>query len=156
LAGRTIGMAVVMRFGGTPKTPWYRFQAKSGGQLIEMATHQVDLLRYLMGEVQTVYAAGGTRINHKAQPDYDILDVNCMTLTFAGGEVANFSPNFISPHGSPEQARGMHIFCEGMTLSIANGLKVITADGTEEFPGGGDPMDREDAAFIQAVTEGRP
>jgi myo-inositol 2-dehydrogenase/D-chiro-inositol 1-dehydrogenase len=156
LSGRTVGMALVMRFGATPQTSWYHRQSKSGGQLIEMATHQVDQLRYLLGEAQTVYAAAATRINHKQRPDYDIFDVNCMTLTFANGAVANFSNNFISAHGSPAEARGVHIFAEDMTLSIGRSFKVITAGGTEEIPSGADAMLLEDTAFVRAVAEGRP
>ncbi|HET7560090.1 MAG TPA: Gfo/Idh/MocA family oxidoreductase [Limnochordia bacterium] len=155
LADRIIGMALVMRFGSTPGKGWYRIQSKSGGQLIEMATHQVDLLRYLVGEVKTVYAAGGTRINHLEQPDYDILDVNCMTLTFENGAVANFANNFISGHGAPASAKGLHIFCNDLTLSLDSGLTVITQGGTEELPREGNAMALEDAAFVKAVGEGR-
>ncbi len=155
LDGRTIGMAVVMRFGSTPRTNWYHIHRKSGGQMIEMATHQVDMLRYLVGEVQTVYAAAATRINHKLQPDYDIFDVNCVTLTFENGAVGNLACNFISGHGSPPDARGLHIFCDGMTLSLGSTLRVIFADRTEELPLDGDPMATEDQAFVRAVAEGR-
>lgn len=158
LAGKTIGMALVMRFGGTPQTSWYHRQSKSGGQLIEMATHHIDQLRYLIGEVKTVYAAGATRINHKQNPEYDIFDVNCMTLTFENGAVANFANNLISGHGSPSDAKGIHIFAEGMTLSQSLGrpFKVITSNGTEELADSGNPMSLEDRAFVQAVAEGRP
>ena len=156
LAGRTIGMVTVMRFGSTPQTGWYRFQDKSGGQIIEMATHQVDMLRYLVGEVRTVYMAAATRINHRAQPDYAIFDVNCMTLTFENGAVGNLATNFISGHGSPVEARGLHVFCDGMTLSLGEKLRAIFADRSEEFPLDAAPMAAEDRAFVQAVAEGRP
>lgn len=157
LAGTTVGMAVVMRFGGTPGVPWYRIQSKSGGQLVEMATHHVDQLRYLLGEVRTVYAAAATRIHHLRQPDYDVFDVNCMTLTFASGVVANFANNMISSHGVPQSARGVHIFCDGMTLShqLGGPLQVLTKDGLEEVNDGVDPMLEQDRAFVQAVAEGR-
>lgn len=156
LAGRTIGMALVMRFGPTPGTAWYHRQDRSGGQLIEMATHQVDLLRALVGEVRTVYAAGATRINNRARPDYDIFDVNCMTLTFENGAVGNFANNFIAEHGSPPDAQGLHLFCDGLTLSIGKTLRVLTAAGAEEFPLDTDMMAVQDAAFVRAVAEGRP
>lgn len=156
LAGRTIGMALAMRFGKTPATGWYHLQDRSGGQLIEMATHQVDLLRYLVGEVRTVYAAAATRINHLARPDYTIFDVNCMTLTFENGAVGNFANNFISGHGVPAAARGLHIFCDGLTLSLEPDLRAISADRTEELPATPNPMPTQDAAFVRAVAEGRP
>ena len=156
LAGRTIGMALSMRFGKTPEKPWYRIQAKSGGQLIEMATHQVDLLRFLLGEVKTVYAAAATRINHKRQPDYDIHDVNCMTLTFENGAVCNFSNNFIAEFGVPAEAQGMHIFAEGVTVSIGSELTVLSAEGKQTYPWERDAMYKEDLAFVRAVAAQNP
>ena len=83
--------------------------------------------------------------------------VNCMTLTFASGVVANFANNMISSHGVPQSARGVHIFCDGMTLShqLGGPLQVLTKDGLEEVPDGVDPMLEQDRAFVQAVAEGR-
>ncbi|MGW5366395.1 Gfo/Idh/MocA family protein [Actinopolymorpha pittospori] len=156
IAGRTIGMALVTRFGATPSNNWYHRQDKSGGQVIEMATHQVDLLRYLVGEVESVYAAACTRINDKVQPDYDIFDVNCMTMTFRNGSVANFATNFISHHGGPMSGPALHIFCDGLTASLGSGLRAISADGTEEIvDSDGSPMALEDQAFVRAVAENR-
>lgn len=155
LAGRTIGMALVLRFGATPDTSWYHRQDRSGGQMIEMATHQVDLLRYLVGDVRSVYTAAATRINRRTQPDYDIFDVNCTTLTFENGAVGNFASNFISGHGSPADARGLHIFCDDMTLSLGGTLRAIFPDRTEELPLDADPLAAEDQAFVRAVAEGR-
>lgn len=159
LKSTTVGMALVMRFGGTPGVPWYPVQAKSGGQLIEMATHHVDQLRYLLGEVKTVYAAAATRINNQSNPDYDIFDVNCMTLTFESGVVANFSNNLISGHGAPAEASGMHFFCDGMTVSTGLGkpVKVITKGQVEDLPHDRvDPMFLLDQAFIAAVAQSDP
>lgn len=156
IADRTVGMAVVMRFGRTPGTPWYHLQNKSGGQLIEMATHQIDMLRFLIGDIQTVYAAGATRINQQKNPAYDIFDVNCMTLNFENGAVANFANNFVAPFGSPPAARGLHIFCDGLTLSLDSTLRAVYEDRTDEFPVDAEPMLSEDLAFVQAVGEQRP
>jgi predicted dehydrogenase len=52
-----VRQAVVTRWGSVPKAPWWRKMASSGGQLVEMVTHQIDLLRALIGEVVTVAAA---------------------------------------------------------------------------------------------------
>ncbi len=162
LANRTIGMAVVMRFGRTPPSSWYHIQSQSGGQVTEMATHQIDLLRYLIGEVETIYSAAATRINNRTQPDYDIFDVNCATLTFGNRAVCNFSTNMISGYGKPSQARGLHIFCDNLTLSVLGQedekrlLQLIFPDRTEEMVIEADSMAIEDRAFIQAVEERRP
>lgn len=154
LAGRTIAMATVMRFGGLPGVPWYHKQDKSGGQLVEMATHQVDLLRYLVGEIDTVYAAAANRLGDIIRPGIDIFDVNCMSLTFVNGAVANFANNVISKHSAPAGAAGLHIFCDGLTVSINNTVNVITAEKKYEIPVDGDTMRKEDEAFVQAIITG--
>lgn len=155
LDGRTVGMAAVTRFGSTPGLDWYRRQEKSGGQVTEMATHQVDLLRYLIGEIDTVYSAAGLRINGQ-QPDYDIFDVNCSTFTFRNGAVANFATNFITDRHSPLAGSGLHIFCEGLTLSIGGELQIGSPDGVTQIAAQEDPMATEDRSFVHAVDQGRP
>lgn len=156
LADKTIGMALAMRFGGTPGTPWYIKQDTCGGQLVEQATHHVDQLRYLVGEVESVYASAALRINNKDNPEYDIFDVNCMTMTFVNGVTANFANSLISGYGTPPEARGVHIFADGATVSLPLGrpLRVISPAGTEEFPDSGSPMALEDAAFVEAIKTG--
>jgi myo-inositol 2-dehydrogenase/D-chiro-inositol 1-dehydrogenase len=156
LSGKTIGMAVAMRFGGTPGTPWYTKQSTCGGQLVEQATHHVDQLRYLVGEVETVYASAALRINNKDNPEYDIFDVNCMTMAFANGVTANFANSLISGYGTPPEARGVHVFADGVTVSLPLGrpLRVISAEGTQEFPDSSSPMALEDAAFVEAIKTG--
>lgn len=157
LHNTTIGMALVLRFGATPETPWYHRQDRSGGQLIEMATHQIDLLRYLVGEVRTVSAAATTRINNRQRSDYDIFDANAMTLVFENGTIGAFANNFLAWPGSVPQLRGLHLFCEGLILSLDNDhLRIATPDGVEEVVGNTDAMALADAAFVRAVAEGRP
>src|SRR5438477_343822 len=56
LEGREIAMVAGNRWGGIPGVPWWRVMDKSGGQLVEMATHQVDLMRALAGEIVEVSA----------------------------------------------------------------------------------------------------
>lgn len=153
--GRTVGMALVTRFGPTPRTSWYHRQDRSGGGVTEMATHQVDLLRHLVGEIETVYCAAATRVNNRNRPDYDIFDVNATTMTFANGAVANFATNFISGLGNPSDGASLQIFCDGMSLSIGRGMQVYTENGTEEVATGGNAMAAEDASFVRAVAEGR-
>src|SRR5947208_165388 len=48
-AGKAIGMVACDRWGGVPGDAghWWRQMAQSGGQLHEMATHQLDLIRWI-------------------------------------------------------------------------------------------------------------
>ena len=44
------------RIGGIPTVPWWRIKSLSGGMLVEATIHQMDLLRYFLGEPDTVYS----------------------------------------------------------------------------------------------------
>ena len=157
IAGRTVGMVLGARLGGPPAKAWYRFQDKSGGQLIEMATHQIDLLRHLVGEIRTVYAQADIRINRtRVSPDYEIFDVNCMTMRFENGAVGNFANGQIAEYGTPPEARGLHIFCDGLCVSYGRAVRILSDKGTEEIPTARNPLALEDRAFVRAVAEGRP
>ena len=136
LHGTTIGMALVMRWATLPPVPWYPYQSRSGGMLVEMVTHHVDQLRYLLGEVDVVYGAGARRVLHKVNPEYDVFDVSCATLTFENGAVASIANNLISGNVSPKTATGTHILAGGLTLSfeLGAGLTIITPDKTETYP----------------------
>lgn len=157
LEGRTIGMVLCVRAGGPVGLPYYRFQDKSGGQLVEQATHQIDLLRELVGEISTVYAQADTRINHvRVAPDYEIFDVNCMTLRFANGAVGNFANSQALTYRAPNGVNGIHILADGVAVSLGSNLRIQRADGVEEVPVNPNPMYQEDEAFVHAVAQGRP
>jgi predicted dehydrogenase len=55
-----VGAAIIARrgfyFAPLPPTPWWRRRELSGGQIIEQATHVLDLMRYLAGEAERVSA----------------------------------------------------------------------------------------------------
>jgi predicted dehydrogenase len=65
---------------------WISRQALTGGQIVEMSTHIVDLARYLAGDVRSVYALG--RASHlPAQVDYESASTVC--LDFARGTIGS-------------------------------------------------------------------
>lgn len=156
IEGHVIGQIIVTRFGGTPATSWYHVQSRSGGSIIEMATHQVDMLRALVGEVKTVYGTGATLINNRTNPEYDIYDVNALTMIFDNGAVGSFSTNFIVDYVSHLEPWNIHIFCDDLVVSLGSNLRVSTPDGTQELPADSDLIAVEDRVFVQAVGAGDP
>lgn len=70
--------------GKVPKD-WFWDEEDGGGPLLENSIHTVDMLRYLMGEVETVYAEGDTLFNPDRKPQ---LDVATYTFRFANGSIA--------------------------------------------------------------------
>ena len=63
---------------------------QSGGQLVEQTTHQVDLMRYLAGEIVEVHARYANRVLGDV-PNLDIPDVQVVNLQFASGAVGSLT-----------------------------------------------------------------
>lgn len=154
---KPIGLAMGFYLGGLPGTPWWRVQAQSGGQLVEQATHTVDLLRYLVGDVTRVYAAGATRLM-KDTPNFDIFDVAATTLQFASGAIGTVTNTSALGGGSANGApNGVHLILQDQRFEVWGGtLRVVTGQKTEEHRFSGSAMLAEDQAFVEAVGRKDP
>src|SRR5919202_1663353 len=158
LQGVPIGVVIAIRLGGLPGTPWWKVQSKSGGMLIEQHTHGVDLMRYLAGEVQSVFAFANTVLLTDV-PDLDIADVNSATLKFENGAVGSIVNSCaLQPgQGSPQNLSGaVHILGKGITAMVGAGgaTFLLPERRREEVPGEGDPNLAMNRAFVQAVQTG--
>jgi len=157
LAGKTVAMAMGFYLGGLPGTPWWRVQAQSGGQLVEQATHTVDLLRYLAGDITRVYSAGTLRAL-KEVPSLDIFDVATTTLHFASGAIGSIANTCVLGSGTAAGApSGVHVLAQDLRLEVwGTTLKVTGPGKTEEYRYQGSPMMAEDQAFVEAVARRDP
>ncbi len=63
---------------------WWRDKKRSGGQIVEQATHLYDALRYLCGDVDKVYGVMDKRFWVDV-PDLIIEDVSSLTVRFKSG-----------------------------------------------------------------------
>jgi predicted dehydrogenase len=157
LAGKTVGMALGFYLGGLPGTPWWRVQAQSGGQLVEQATHTVDLMRWLLGDVTRVYSAGALRAL-KGTPNLDIFDVATTTLHFESGVIGSISNTSILGNGTATGVpSGVHVFAQDFRFEVwGTTLRVATPGKTEEFRWQTNTMRAEDQAFVEAVARRDP
>jgi predicted dehydrogenase len=67
--------------------PWFYDKELSGGALVDQATHNLDLMRYLLGEVKEVRGLAANPAQKKV-PGYTIEETIGVTLRFARGPVA--------------------------------------------------------------------
>ncbi|MBM4041148.1 MAG: Gfo/Idh/MocA family oxidoreductase [Planctomycetes bacterium] len=82
LADRTVGMAVGRYWCPSGRgNSWLQQWAKSGGQVVEQATHTIDMMRFLCGEIIEVYCLQANR-TLKA---IDCPDHNVLAIKFASG-----------------------------------------------------------------------
>lgn len=132
----------------TPPPPWWRRDALSGGQLVEQATHILDLARHLVGEVVEVSAAA-SRTSRPDFPDADVADVTAVTLRFATGAVGSVTSTCLLGW---RHRVGLHLFAEGLAVELDEfGLMVDVGRGRPVRPAEVDPFLREDRDFVDAV-----
>lgn len=97
LAGKKIGFVKAYRLGGLHDVAWWRQMDKSGGQLVEQSTHQVDLIRYVAGEEFTsVNATYAQRHILDLHPEATINDVGTVNFTLQSGAVGNMISSCIA------------------------------------------------------------
>ena len=89
------------RIGGVPGVDWWRKKDLSGGQLTEQTVHQVDVLRYLFGEVESVYTVA-TRgfVKGSEWPGYDTDDASTSVFKFKSGIAATMITGCYSLNGA--------------------------------------------------------
>lgn len=78
------GLLVGTSIGPTQSRPWFLDRAQGGGQVLERASHHIDLQRAIAGEVLRVQA-GATEARLGPRGEGDIDDAVCLLLHFVGG-----------------------------------------------------------------------
>lgn len=139
--------------GGFPGVAWWRKMDQSGGQLVEQATHIVDLARFLMGEITSVSCMSALREMDKVYEGTTAPDVTALTVTFESGAIGNFTTTSILNH-TFEAALDLYLLDSTYKLS-GNTLEVETNDATNTYRFGNNPSLDEDKIFVQAVKTGK-
>lgn len=153
LAAHAPRMVVGAWHGELPPPAWWRRQEKSGGQMVEQATHLFDLARYLLGEADVLHAAEGHH-HRPGAPDADVAAVASATLRFAAGPLGTFTAVNVLP--AAHEVR-LALLCDGLAITITRDAAIFD-DGHErrELRSRSDAIARQNDAFLQAVREGRP
>ncbi|TXK84607.1 Gfo/Idh/MocA family protein [Paenibacillus sp. N3.4] len=150
-------VAHASRIGGHPgKTKaWYNDLEKSGGVIVDLMIHDLDFLRWTLGEVKTVYALNRSD---------DQLDYALVTLQFKTGAVANVEANwgFPGPFQTKAEIAGSEgiVMANSMKSSSLQIHKVSSASEASAFvtvpesPGFQSPYELELRHFIASIREG--
>ncbi|HET6383897.1 MAG TPA: Gfo/Idh/MocA family oxidoreductase [Armatimonadota bacterium] len=154
LSGRDISLVACDRWSGIPGGPgyWWRDVKCSGGQLHEMTTHQVDLMRYLAGEIVRVDCRHSKGVL-RDQANLTVPDSQIALLEFASGAIGYVSNSCVLTRGG-HQSRLAFVLRDcvlgwGETLS----LNPETVCLLPEYPEGALNIDE---AFIGAIVGSRP
>ena len=136
---------------------WNKFNANSGGTLVEKCCHYFDLIN-LMAESQAVkvYASGGRAVNfsdfeHEGRAS-DIDDHAFVVIDYANGVRANFTLNMFSPDFNEEMVvtgtQGRLVATEVFNFHQQQGSKATVAIEAGEH-GGSKNTDVTYAALIE-------
>lgn len=135
----------------TPPPQWWWKSDMSGGQIVEQATHIIDLARYLVGEVRHVYGRVGFK-DRSDFPDLDVPGVTTANLTFQSGVIANISSTCLLGWS---HRIGLNIFADRLAIELTDhDIMVDVGAGRPVRHADGDPVWREDRDFIDAVRGG--
>jgi predicted dehydrogenase len=136
---------------GVPPPAWWAQESQSGGQLVEQATHILDLARYLMGEVSAVGAVAA-RADRKVPHGGDIADAYAATAVFASGAIGTFTSTSLTrwPHRI-----GLHLVSEAMVLELSEfEIMIDIGHGRPVERASGDPFVAELTDFLVAASGG--
>ena len=104
-----------------------------GGTLIEHSIHDIDVLRWLLGDPVSVAAHTASRFGHPG-----IEDTAAVTFAYDDGSVAQLTSVWHQVL-TRESGRHLEVFCEGVALwtddDYLGPLHVQTSDGTHDVIG---------------------
>jgi len=151
LRSERVGMALGYFLNILPGSPWWRIRSRSGGQVVEQAIHIFDTSRYLLGEVEEVYAAYALRANQD-EPNFAQDDVYTVNLRFRSGVVANYQVCCILHR---RYNVGMEVLCKNRVYRLREReLEVDDADGIRTIALENDAGFDENVAFLRAIQTG--
>jgi predicted dehydrogenase len=132
-------------------THWRTRLAQSGGQLLEQATHTIDMMRYLVGDVTEVFAYFNKQILGAGEGG-DCPDVHAVALRFANGAVGTLSTTWAIEPTDWGQANVVDIaYGEHRLQWRPTGVSVTRGRESNAFTR---PDGNIDAVFVQAVRTG--
>lgn len=148
-----VAMASGRYFGGFPNRAWWKSMEHSGGQIVEQGTHIIDLARYLVGEIKSVYARAALREMHKSDKQINVPDVSALTVEFASGAVGTFQHACLL--GKLNDI-GLTLLMRDTVYELEqNTLTIRSDDETHIFRHTNNAMLQEDRVFIAAVSSGK-
>ncbi|MEM1611431.1 MAG: Gfo/Idh/MocA family oxidoreductase [Sulfolobales archaeon] len=86
-------IARAYRLGSFPRPLWYGYMEYSGGVVVDMAIHDIDFLRWVLGPVRRVYGVGGRYTKNTV----DAIDHAIYVLEFESGTIAYGEASWAMP-----------------------------------------------------------
>jgi predicted dehydrogenase len=165
LANRAIGMVQAHYYmPGLPNKSWWPKMAMGGGQLVEQATHMLDLGRFFAGDVKSVSGRTAQVRNWNPPADYqpapglvkfmagmEIPDTTALTMQYEKGALGTLSCSLV-----PQKAwdNGFKVVADGLLVTLDGANARWTGDEEGNMPSGKDWPNYVLNEFIEAVKTG--
>ncbi len=152
LSGRSPGLITGSYYGEVPGQNWLIKKNRGGGQLVEQATHIVNLMLFFGGEVIEVYSQPFSGIISKRIPGYEVEDASATIFRFASGAIGSINCTWLA-FGFKSS---LGIITDGLVVdwNPITTMQVTTAEKKEEYAVKNDFGFDEHRAFIEAVKTG--
>lgn len=159
-----IGRPCILRITNRdPDFPAMEFLRVSGGMFLDMTIHDFDMARFLVGEVEEVYATGGVLIEPELE-EFGDIDTNIVTLKFRDGTVGAIDNSRKAVYGYDQR---LEVFCSNGTALAENESEHTVIKGNPQGYQSANPpyffMQRyapcyidEIRQFIECVREDKP
>ena len=152
LAGKPVALVAGNRWGTVPGGPdhWWRAMERSGGMFHEMATHNMDFIRYIVGDVAAVYARYSLNVLNDME-NLTVPDAQVIAMEFKNGAAGYFSASCALTKGGGWYSTD--VILRDMMLRVAFDAISVSPEGAAriELP---EPGMNLQEAFIHAVRTG--
>lgn len=138
-----------------PRTHWWLYKDKGGGQVVEQSTHVFDLIRLLVGDVTRVAAEIDNLIVAKEVEHMTSEDFSIVVMRFKSGAMGVVCSSCASQNTFSGTV--VRIIAKQSALEHvghAKTLRIFKRDHTEEIRSQMDALLEEDKVFVEAVRTG--
>jgi myo-inositol 2-dehydrogenase/D-chiro-inositol 1-dehydrogenase len=129
-----------------PEPPAMHFLKASGGMFRDMAIHDFDMARYLVGDIAEVHAFGGVLVD-QAIGDAGDIDSAMVTLRATSGALVHINNTRRCVYGYDQR---LEVFGSGGMLLAGNRTATTVQSSTAQHTGAGDVLLH---TFIERYTE---
>jgi predicted dehydrogenase len=132
----------------TPSPAWWRDPNRGGGQVVEQATHLLDLARVLVGEGEVFSASVGA-----PRPDTNLAQTTAALLRFGQIPAVLTTTCLLQAKHTVQ----LQLVCDGQVLTqTEHNLRIETGQTRRDHPVQADPFQVEDQAFLRALRTRDP
>lgn len=110
-----------------PDFPSMEFLRVSGGMFLDLGIHDLDMVRYQMGDVEEVYASGAVLINNELK-EFGDIDTGLILLKFANGAMGTIDNSRKAVYGYDQR---LEVFCSNGTAMMENEKETTAVKGNQ-------------------------